>query len=114
MFAENLSMELRPLTPGTRYEFDPHQHVGRMWVGADLGTPQERFFPKYPLGYPFLVALSLWIGGDTYGPLAAYWINPVAMTLALAATYLLIRRSPPHSRPCAGWSCSPRARSRWG
>jgi hypothetical protein len=91
MFAQNLSMELRPIRPGAMNEFDPHQLVGRMWVGANLGTPDERYFPKYPLGFPFLVSLCLWIGGATWGPIAAYWINPIAMTLALAATFLLMR-----------------------
>jgi hypothetical protein len=92
MFAENLSMEYRPILPGARTEFDPHQFVGRMWVGAELGTPRERYFPKYPLGYPFLVAAALWVGGEGGGPIAAYWINPVAMVLAVAATYLLVRQ----------------------
>lgn len=91
LFAENLSMEYIPILPGARSEFDPHQFVGRMWVGAELGTPRERYFPKYPLGYPLLVAGALWIGGPTWGPVAAYGINPVAMALAIAATYLLAR-----------------------
>ncbi len=90
MLAENLTMRLSPTRPGSR-EFDPHQFVGRMWVGADLGTPQERYYPKYPIGYPALIAVSLWIGGDTWGPIIAYWINPLAMTLAVAGTFLLVR-----------------------
>ena len=90
-----------------RKEFDPHQFVGRMWVGADLGTPQERYYPKYPIGLPALVATSLWIGGDTWGPIIVYWINPVAMTLAVLATFLLVRL-------VAGsfWCCAERSSSR--
>jgi hypothetical protein len=37
------------------------------------------------------VATSLWVGGDTWGPIIVYWINPVAMTLAVLATFLLVR-----------------------
>lgn len=91
LFAEYLSMEYRPVLPGARNEFDPHQFVGRMWVGAELSTTRERYFPKYPLGYPFLVAIALWASPEALGPVVAYWINPVAMTLSLWATYLLVR-----------------------
>src|SRR6478735_2844317 len=79
MIAENLSMRQQPIRPGSNGQFDPHQFVGRMWVGADLGTPNERYYPKYPLGFPLLVAIALWIGGDAHGVLFAYWINPIAM-----------------------------------
>ncbi|WP_428936747.1 hypothetical protein [Fontivita pretiosa] len=92
MLAENLTMRLIPTRPGTAStEFDPHQFVGRMWVGADFGTPQERYYPKYPIGLPALVAAALWVGGQRWGPLLAYWINPVAMSLAVLATFLLLR-----------------------
>jgi hypothetical protein len=93
MFAENLTMRLRPTTPSaaSSARFDPHQFVGRMWVGADLGTSHERYYPKYPIGYPLLLAIALWIGQESWGPLLVYWINPIAMTLAVAATFLLVR-----------------------
>ena len=59
-----------------------------MWIGTDLGLPTERYYPKYPLGLPVLVAIAMKIGGTTL----PYWINPIAMTLAVAATFLLIRQ----------------------
>jgi len=92
MLAENLTMRLVPTRPGTAStEFDPHQFVGRMWVGTDFGTPRERYYPKYPIGLPALVAALLWIGGQRWGPLVAYWINPVTMSLAVLGTFLLLR-----------------------
>lgn len=84
------TMKYAPLRPGSS-EFDPHQFVGRMYVGADLGTPTERYYPKYPLGYPALVALALKLTPANVGPVVAYWINPVAMTLAVFATFLIGR-----------------------
>ena len=95
-FADTLTMKFQPtrITRAAAGEaaFDPHQFVGRMWVGADAGTPAERFYPKYPLGLPFLYAVSLWIGGRVHGVDIAYWISPVAMALAVLGTYLLARR----------------------
>jgi hypothetical protein len=90
MLAENLSMRLSPTEPGTN-RFDPHQFVGRMWVGADFGTVQERYYPKYPIGLPALYAVALWIGGERWGLELAYLISPLAMTLSVAATFLLVR-----------------------
>jgi hypothetical protein len=89
--AHTLTMKVAPTLPGGT-AFDPHFFVGRMWVGFDYGTDAERYYPKYPIGLPVLYAVSLWIGGDTLGPIIAYQISPVAMTLALLATFLLIRR----------------------
>lgn len=84
------TMKYAPQRPGSN-EFDPHQFVGRMYVGADLGTPTERYYPKYPLGYPALVALTLKLTPAKVGPVVAYWINPMAMTLAVFATFLIAR-----------------------
>lgn len=89
--AKSLTMKLAPTLPGTS-QFDPHAFVGRMWVGVDYGTPEERFYPKYPIGLPLLYAISLWVGGDRLGPIIAYYISPVAMTLSVLATFLLVRR----------------------
>lgn len=91
MLSEHLSMRLQPTRPGSR-AFDPHQFVGRMWVGADLGTDLERYYPKYPIGLPALYTVALWMGGENRGPTLAYWISPLAMTLAVAAMYLLLKQ----------------------
>jgi hypothetical protein len=95
MFAQTLTMRQSPVHPGTRDQFDPHQFVGRMWVGADLGTPNERYYPKYPLGLPALYAVMIWIGslfGPAWGVWLSYGLSPVAMSLAVLGTYLLARR----------------------
>jgi len=95
MFAQTLTMRLSPIHPGSRDEFDPHQFVGRMWVGAGLGTPDERYYPKYPLGLPALYAGLLWIAslmGPAWGLWLAYGLSPVAMSLAVLGSYLLARR----------------------
>jgi hypothetical protein len=94
MFAENLTMRQSPIHPGSRDEFDPHQFIGRMWVGAGLGTPDERYYPKYPLGLPALYAALIWISA-LFGPAWTIWLtyglSPVAMSLAVLGTYLLAR-----------------------
>lgn len=77
---------LRHLDPATGQP-DPFGFVGRMWIGADLGTPQERFYPKYPPGLPFLVAITWWLGR----PELTYWINPVCMTLGVAGSFVIAR-----------------------
>lgn len=89
--AQTLTMKNAPVLLGTE-EFDPHQFVGRMWVGADYATPAERYYPKYPIGLPLLYAISLWIGGPEHGPVIAYMVSPIAMTLAVLGTFFLARR----------------------
>ncbi len=95
MLAQTLTMRLSPMRPGTKGEFDPHQFVGRMWVGADENTPDERYYPKYPIGLPAIYAVMLWIGslrGGDAGVIMSYWISPIGMSLAVFGTYLLGRR----------------------
>jgi hypothetical protein len=95
MFAQTLTMRLSPIHPGSRDEFDPHQFVGRMWVGAGLGTPDERYYPKYPLGLPAIYASLLWIAsllGPGWNLWLTYGVSPVAMSLAVLGSYLLARR----------------------
>lgn len=92
-FADTLTMKLVPTRAGSQ-EFDPHGFVGRMWVGVDYATPDERFYPKYPLGLPALYALAIWIGRLFSHDLAVhlvYLVNPLAMTLAVVGTFLLVR-----------------------
>lgn len=67
---------------------DPYSLVGRMWVAA----PDGRYYSKYPLGMPALVALALEVFGPVQGARMAYWISPAAMALALAGLFLLIRQ----------------------
>lgn len=81
---------LRPTHPTTG-EQDPMGFVGRMWIGVDLGTPDERYYPKYPIGYPALIAGALLLGGDGAGHAMAYAINPIAMALGVFAVFFLVR-----------------------
>ncbi len=67
---------------------DPFQVVGRMWIGADLGTPDERYYPKYPIGLPLLMA-AVW---RLFGAGAVFWISPVSAALALLGTFLFVRK----------------------
>ncbi|MBW8874889.1 MAG: glycosyltransferase family 39 protein [Acidobacteria bacterium] len=67
---------------------DPYVFVGKMWVAA----PDGRYYSKYPLGMPALVALALKVFGPAQGTRMAYWISPAAMALALAGLFLLVRQ----------------------
>ena len=87
---QNLTAGYTPVHPVTG-EVDPYAFVGRMWVGADLGTDNERFYPKYPIGLPALVAGLLHLGGSHQGTAWAFWISPVSMTLAVLGTFFLAR-----------------------
>lgn len=64
---------------------DPYALVGKMWIG----TAEGRFYPKYPLGQPLLVAAAI----KTLGLWAAFAINPLLMALALLGVFLLVREA---------------------
>src|SRR5690606_32287856 len=70
-FARTGSMGLTPE--------DPYGFVGRMWIG----TPTQTYYPKYPLGLPFLYAVMLWIGGAAHGVAMAHLVSPITMALAV-------------------------------
>lgn len=88
--AQTGTTKIAPRDPDTG-EVDPFQFVGAMWVGVDLGTPVERFYPKYPIGLPAMVALARQLGGQRHAVDFAYIINPAAMTLAVLGTFFLAR-----------------------
>lgn len=90
MLTETGSMALRPRHPGTGAP-DPFQFVGRMWVGIDLGTAQERYYPKYPVGLPLIYAAALKLGGAAHGVPLTYMVSPIGALLGLIATFLLGR-----------------------
>jgi len=62
---------------------DPFTLVGMMWIG----TPEGRFYPKYPLGQTLLVATTY----KLFGWRSPFLINPLLMTLGLLGAFLLIR-----------------------
>lgn len=71
---------------------DPFRFVGRMWVAVELGTPDERYYPKYPLGYPALIA-AVWRLAPAGREVSwCYAVNPLAMALSLVGTFYLARR----------------------
>ena len=81
--AERFSTALWPEESG--------QFVGPMWVSGKGG----RYVPKYPPGYPLLVAF-VWKAAHLtgHGATAANWVyevNPALMTLALLGVFLLAR-----------------------
>ncbi len=88
--AETGTMKFAPVDLATG-QFDPHQYVGGMWVGADYNKPTERFYPKYPIGLPLIVAICLKIGGPEWGPWLTFTVNPIAMAGAVLATFFLLR-----------------------
>jgi 4-amino-4-deoxy-L-arabinose transferase-like glycosyltransferase len=64
---------------------DPYALVGKMWIG----TAEGRFYPKYPLGQPLLVAAAI----RTLGLSAAFAVIPLLMALALLGVFLLVREA---------------------
>lgn len=82
-FAQTLSMGLTPA--------NPFSFVGRMWIG----TADQIYYPKYPLGLPLIYAIGLWIGGASYGVDLIYLLSPVCLTLALLGCFFLIRLAVP-------------------
>ncbi len=79
LFSHTASTGFKPANP---YEF-----VGRMWVEV----PGGKFYPKYPLGLSVIYAAALKLGGAKWGVPAALMVNPVAMTAALLAGFMLMR-----------------------
>ena len=90
-FSRHFSTRYDAINPVTKQR-DPFMFVGMMWIGVDFGDPaRERFYPKYPIGLPVLVAIAHWIGGRDLGPVLTYYINPIAMTLAMGGVFALAR-----------------------
>lgn len=83
----------RPVLIPDHYRSSPvPTFVGDMWVGQNLGTPQERYLTKYPPLVPLLIAAALKIGGQAHGVTFAYLLNPIGYCLGLLGVYLLARR----------------------
>ena len=70
---------------------DDQAFVGRMWVEGK----GERVFPKYPCGFPLIVAGVLKgahaSGHSAEGTVWAYWVSPAMMTAALFGVFFLGR-----------------------
>ncbi len=90
MVAEQGTSKIPGVNPDT-HKVDPFLFVGRMWVGADLGTDAQRYYPKYPVGLSALYGLALRVGGPKYGVPLAFFMSPLCMTLSLIAVYRLGR-----------------------
>ena len=94
------SPRLDPINPADG-SFDPYSFVGMMWVGADLGTNAERYYPKYPIGLPLLIGgacrvgdvLDGWTGQKvpTWGTILTFWISPVSTALAVWGMFFIAR-----------------------
>ena len=65
---------------------NPYSFVGGEWIEA-----KGKYFPKYPLGLSVIFAAVLKLGGAKFGVPLCFMVNPVAMSAALLATYLLAR-----------------------
>lgn len=90
LLAQNGSLAYRTENPATG-EQDPFQFIGQMWVGYDLNTAEQRYYPKYPIGLPVMVATIFKLAGPDQGTWFAYWISPFCMSLALLAVFFLTR-----------------------
>ena len=101
MFADNLTMLQQPRQLRRPDLFDPHAYVASMWVTA--AGDAHNFYPKYPLGLPFIYACCLWVGAavgplfggslrDQLGPVLAYAVSPVMMTGAVLGVFFLVRQ----------------------
>ena len=62
---------------------DPFRHQLHFWVE----TPNGGIMPKYSPGYPFLMAVAYWFGGDE----AMCLVSPIAGTLTLIGAFLLFQ-----------------------
>ncbi len=84
------SMALRLHRVGTG-QIDPLQFVSPMWVGFDLGSSEERFLPKYPVGLPLIYAGMLKLGGAGSGVALVHLVSPISMALSLLGVFFLAR-----------------------
>lgn len=83
----------RPALTPVHYNSSPVPTcVGDMWVGQNLGTPQEQYLPMYPPLVPLLVAGALRVGGAGIGVDLAYLLNPMGYCIGLLGVYLLARQ----------------------
>jgi hypothetical protein len=83
----------RPALTPVHYNASPVPTcVGDMWIGQNLGTPQERYLPIYPPLVPLLIAGALHLGGQSMGVDLAYLLNPMGYCIGLLGVYLLARR----------------------
>ena len=97
MFAQNLSLAQEPRQIRRPDQFDPHAYIASMWVTA--ADDPHAFYPKYPLGLPFIFAVCLWVGGalaPLTGPMTgiylAHMVSPAMMTLAVLGVFFLVRQ----------------------
>lgn len=86
MLAEHGSTKQVARNPDTG-KTDPFMTIGRMWVGAALGTERERYYPKYPIGLSLLYAGAWKMGGAGM----AYLVSPICMALAVVGVFFLVR-----------------------
>lgn len=79
-FADHWSTGFKPA--------DDFEYVGLMWVQS---LKNGWYYPKYPMGLSVLYGIALKLGGAAHGVQAALLVNPIAVSLALLATFLLVR-----------------------
>lgn len=67
---------------------NPFSFVGAMW---NLGPDGKTYYPKYPLGLPWIYATLIHLFGTTRGTYACHLVSPVCATLSVIGVYLLAR-----------------------
>ena len=99
--ADSGTMKATQRNPDTGH-LDPFMFVSPMWIGTEMGTERERFYPKYPLGLPAIYAAVLKTGGEhgrdlpmhrrlADGSTLCLWVSPVCMSLAVLGCFGLGR-----------------------
>ena len=75
---------------------DPFRHQLHFWVETQNGG----IMPKYSPGYPFLMAIAYWFGGDE----AMFLVSPIAGILTLIGAFLLFQLwMPPFMASLSVW-----------
>lgn len=91
-----LAKRIARLQPLAVDDPDPFRHQLHFWVETQNGG----VMPKYSPGYPFLMAIAYWLGGDE----AMCLVSPISGTLTLIGAFLLFQLwMPPFMAALSVW-----------
>ena len=91
-----LAKRIAHLQPLAVDDPDPFRHQLHFWVETQNGG----IMPKYSPGYPFLMAIAYWFGGDE----AMFLVSPIAGIMTLIGAFLLFQLwMPPFMAALSVW-----------